>query len=191
MSVLDLAVYISWAILVFYWAISSGKVKKTQKTGQKFNNVWFYSGSVFFILLFLISMKFFSVPIFAFRFLPEIIFIQLLAVFLTISGLIIAILAKMKLSRDWSSNVEIKEKHELKTTDIYKLSRHPIYTGITFMSFGLFLYTLNLSSFIFAFIMIYFMIYKLKAEEKILLEHFPEKYSNYKKRVKTLIPFVW
>ncbi len=191
MSVLDLIIYSSWLFLVFYWAVSSRKVKRTKKVGQKFSNLWFYSGCVFFTLLFLTSTSFFSVPFFTTKLFPEIVIIKWFAVFLVVIGLIISVMARTKLSQDWSSDIEIKEKHTLKTTDMYRLSRHPIYTGITFMSVGLFLYCLNISAFIFAFIMIYFMIYKLMEEEKLLIKHFPEKYKVYKQNVKTLIPYVW
>jgi protein-S-isoprenylcysteine O-methyltransferase Ste14 len=49
---------------------------------------------------------------------------------ITVSGLLFAVWAREHLGRNWSSQVSIKQDHELITTGPYAVVRHPIYTGI-------------------------------------------------------------
>ena len=55
----------------------------------------------------------------------------------TVSGLLFAVWAREHLGRNWSSQVSIKQDHELITSGPYAVVRHPIYTGILVGFLGL------------------------------------------------------
>lgn len=70
--------------------------------------------------------------------------------------------------------------------------RHPSYTGslITFFGFGLALN--NWLSLAIVFIpTLYTMLYRIRVEEKVLMEQFGEKYITYSNKTKRLIPFIY
>ncbi len=68
--------------------------------------------------------------------------------------------------------------------------RHPIYTGMLLMALGSALVADRVAPF--AGVLCWFAGFwiKLTAEEKLMMQHFPEEYPAYKKRVKALVPFV-
>jgi protein-S-isoprenylcysteine O-methyltransferase Ste14 len=68
--------------------------------------------------------------------------------------------------------------------------RHPIYTGILLMGLGTAMLYGWLSGFAMCAIMLVGLWFKLRAEEQLLTEHFPEEYPRYRRRVRALIPFV-
>ena len=99
--------------------------------------------------------------------------------------------ARKTLDRNWSANIVLKDSHELITSGPYKFVRHPIYTGISLMVLGVVLYVNTLAFTIFFILFFFGAYYKAKKEEKLLISHFGEKYINYKKEVKALIPYIF
>ncbi len=88
----------------------------------------------------------------------------------------------------WSSSAVAKAGHELRTDGPYRITRHPIYTGILGMLFGTMLMSgLGLYLFIFILGIVIFEV-KLHLEERLLTETFGEQYVQYKRRVPQLIP---
>ena len=96
------------------------------------------------------------------------------------------------LSTNWSAQVVVKEDHELITTGPYAIVRHPIYTGfITTMLGTMIAINISILIIITEALVILYLWWKLKREEKIILEQFPREYSEYKKNVsKALIPYL-
>jgi protein-S-isoprenylcysteine O-methyltransferase Ste14 len=88
----------------------------------------------------------------------------------------------------WAAVAEIKEGHQLRTQGPYRITRHPIYTGLIGMLLG--------SLFIggFGIWVLYFIvgliavIIKAISEERLLKETFGEQYTLYQQRVPRLIP---
>jgi protein-S-isoprenylcysteine O-methyltransferase Ste14 len=109
---------------------------------------------------------------------------------LTAIGIGFAIWARVYIGRNWSPRPAVKEHHELVTTGPYAYVRHPIYTGILLAAFGSALIGTIIGIGMFIFISIVFAL-RIDKEEKIMLELFPEQYSEYQKHTKRLVPFVW
>ncbi len=186
-------VLVCWGVFLLYWIVSWRKVKKTKKTKADFSKIrWLVPWVVVIFVVFFNSPE----PSSPFHLLPcdntwlECNGIQILGVLLTLIGLVVAIIARHTLSNNWSSNIDIKKDHELKTDGIYTYARHPIYTGVSSMAIGTFLVFQSLGSLIITVIVIAFFVYKIKQEEELLMEHFPKAYTAYKKRTKALIPFI-
>jgi protein-S-isoprenylcysteine O-methyltransferase Ste14 len=110
---------------------------------------------------------------------------------LTAGGLAFAIWARRALGTNWSAIPSIKKDHELIQHGPYRLVRHPIYTGVLLALLGTCLSEGRVwSAFLFGMATM-FLILKLKVEEGLLARQFPEAYPDYRRRVKTLIPFLY
>src|SRR5438477_9098066 len=109
---------------------------------------------------------------------------------LCIVGLAFCIWARFTLGRNWSGVVTLKGGHELITNGPYALVRHPIYTGLLTMFVATVIVEGHVAGLIAVpFVLVSFWI-KLRHEEKLMLQKFPNEYAAYQQRVKRLIPFV-
>jgi protein-S-isoprenylcysteine O-methyltransferase Ste14 len=176
----------SWIVFCIFWIISSRFVKSTKEVKRDYSPFWFYSGILFFMAL--LTISFFNYTILSITVSNT---VQLIGTIVVVTGVIVAIIARSTLAKNWSGNIEIKVKHELITTGIYRLIRHPIYAGILSMSLGTLLFTANISSLLLFLIMLIFLILKLKEEEEVLMKHFPNKYHKYQEETYALIPYLW
>jgi protein-S-isoprenylcysteine O-methyltransferase Ste14 len=112
------------------------------------------------------------------------------AAVLCVIGLVLAVWARVTLGRNWSGVVTLKEGHELVERGPYRFVRHPIYTGILTMFFATALAQGHLSGFVGTLLMFASFWIKLRDEEKLMLQQFPERYSDYRRRAKRIIPYV-
>ena len=94
------------------------------------------------------------------------------------------------LGKNWSLSVQKKENHELIQAGIYKVVRHPIYTGLLFLFTGNAIIAGDYRAIIAVAIVFIHVWFKLLKEEKLLTEVFGSHYTDYKQRTKALIPFV-
>ena len=122
------------------------------------------------------------------RILPKSLALKALGVALTWAGVLLAIWARRLLGRNWSSEVQIKREHELIEAGPYRYIRHPIYTGLLLAFFGT---ALKMGDWrgVVAFIVVFAsFLYKLRHEERWLLESFGDSYAAYMRRTRALIP---
>ncbi len=189
-----------WIIFIAYWFISARSVKPTQ---QVQSGLWKFRGIVILV---------FAVIITLYRLLglngckidasgchyylltlpnKEPIAIQYLATLLSIIGLIIAVIARRQLADNWSASVELKKGHELITTGIYGLVRHPIYAGMLLMSLGAATFINAVVFWVILIVVVVLFGYRAKQEEALMTKTFPKEYPEYKKKVKALIPFIF
>jgi len=115
---------------------------------------------------------------------------QAVAAVVCVCGLFITLWARWTLAGNWSSEVTFKKDHELIKTGPYRFVRHPIYTGLLMMSLGVALEYGRLRCWLgpLAWGMGFWI--KLKQEEALMIQHFPETYPAYRQQVKALVPFV-
>jgi protein-S-isoprenylcysteine O-methyltransferase Ste14 len=109
---------------------------------------------------------------------------------LCVMGLAFALWARVTLGRNWSGVVTLKEGHELVERGPYRFVRHPIYTAILTMFFATALAQGHLAAFAGTLLMFASFWIKLRDEEKLMLQQFPERYAAYRRRAKRIIPFV-
>lgn len=115
------------------------------------------------------------------------------------TGMVICILgfairwtAVIQLGKMFTVDVTITDKHNLKTTGLYKIVRHPSYLGLILIIAGLGLCTDSLLSFLIILIPSFLAInHRIKVEEQVLIAEFGEQYINYKKRVNKIIPGIF
>jgi protein-S-isoprenylcysteine O-methyltransferase Ste14 len=107
-------------------------------------------------------------------------------------GFIIRWTAIYQLGKMFTVDVVISDTHTLKTSGLYKIVRHPSYSGLILIIGGLGVCLGSLLSFLLMFIPTFLAInYRIKIEEKALIEEFGEQYTSYKSRVKKLIPGIY
>jgi protein-S-isoprenylcysteine O-methyltransferase Ste14 len=181
----EILVTFCWLIFVVIWFLSSFNTKAYAKRN-------FQSWSVRFVIIVIILVLFDSpgsreyivatahaVPL----------GLQWLGVFFVVCGIGITIWARVYLGRNWGMPMSLKQDAELVTSGPYAYVRHPIYTGWMLAALGSTLVTIWWGiPFIFFFI---YFVYSAKAEEKIMLDEFGDKYADYMKRSNMLIPFLF
>jgi protein-S-isoprenylcysteine O-methyltransferase Ste14 len=96
--------------------------------------------------------------------------------------------ARWSLGTMWSSSPEIKVDHQLRTDGPYRITRHPIYTGILGMLLGTLLMSEGGVWILYFMIMVVALAIKISSEERLLKETFGEQYNQYQQRVPQLIP---
>jgi len=81
-----------------------------------------------------------------------------------------------------------REKPEVIDTGVFRVIRHPIYTGALLFYLGAICITLSIASAIFWLVILVFYILIARYEERILTEAFGEEYTRYKKQTGMLFP---
>ncbi|MEA2417685.1 MAG: hypothetical protein QOI58_4342 [Thermoanaerobaculia bacterium] len=111
---------------------------------------------------------------------------------LIILGIVIRGIAIATLWRYFTVDVSIREGHELVDRGIYGVIRHPAYTGslLSFLGLG-FAFGNWLSVAIIAVVTIVGFSYRIAVEEGALIEHFGDRYRDYMRRSKRLIPGIY
>ncbi len=109
---------------------------------------------------------------------------------LTFAGLAFTVWARFYLGTNWSGSVQVKAEHALVRTGPYRWVRHPIYTGLlaAFLGSGL---AMDQWRGVLAFVIVLLGFwYKLRLEERWMIETFGDAYRDYRKHSKALIPGV-
>ena len=181
---------ICWSIFWLYWFVSAFSAKKSIiKANWRLAILWRVIFIVFVILFVefdrssvVYGLSFFLKSLFSFQIIGDI---------LTVVGLIVAIWARVHLGSNWAGYVTYKENHELVTSGPYRFVRHPIYSGLILMSLGTILCYGCLAFIIFFGAVLISFTWRIKREEKIMINLFGQKYIDYMKKTKTLIPWIW
>lgn len=114
----------------------------------------------------------------------------IVALLMVAGGAAFGVWARLAIGSNWSGNVTFKEGHELVENGPYRYVRHPIYSALLLMGLGSALYFAQAFGFaLLGFVLVVF-VAKMRLEERLMTEHFGERYVDYRRRVKALIPFV-
>jgi protein-S-isoprenylcysteine O-methyltransferase Ste14 len=109
---------------------------------------------------------------------------------LLVAATVFTIWSRISLGTMWSSDVVAREGHELRTGGPYGIVRHPIYAGILGMllgsamldGFGLWTLALIGGGAL--------VLLRVRAEERLLSDVFPDDYERYRRRVPALVPLM-
>jgi protein-S-isoprenylcysteine O-methyltransferase Ste14 len=111
---------------------------------------------------------------------------------LTLTGLIIRVTSILQLKQQFTYTVTKVKNHELIETGLYKIIRHPGYLGQLIIFLGI---SSCLSNWISILLMIIPVLLgylnRINVEEKFMAEHMGQKYLDYRKRTKKLIPAIY
>jgi protein-S-isoprenylcysteine O-methyltransferase Ste14 len=119
-------------------------------------------------------------------------------VFLIISGyLVIAGVILMKKigkpnkSRDGKSLYQFEKTSELVDVGVFKYIRHPLYSSLLFLTWGIFLKNPEIILLIVALFSSLMLYLTARYDEKECMQYFGDKYNHYMKRTKMFIPFLF
>ncbi len=96
--------------------------------------------------------------------------------------------ARFALGTMWSHAPEVKVGHQLRVDGPYRITRHPIYTGIIGMILGSMLMNGLGAWVLLSLIGVSMLVAKVPPEERLLSETFGEQYRQYQQRVPRLVP---
>lgn len=199
MNIFQIIALLTWVAFLIYWGLNWKKVKPSKQVKSEF---WrFRIIGIFTIALIIIVTR-------VFKLVPpceitwtgchiykasqfEFTILDYVGTLLSLTGVMIAIVARRTLSTNWSSTLDLKEGHELITKGVYSKVRHPIYTGLMLMMIGtmfVFPTVLEIGIFIAVFVVVAI---RIRNEEELMIKTFPKEYPAYKKRTKMLIPFIF
>ena len=80
---------------------------------------------------------------------------------------------------------------QLVTTGIYKYIRHPLYSSLFLLAWGIFFKSISIAGIILAGMATFFLIFTAKADENECTEFFGNSYQEYMKTTKRFIPYIF
>jgi protein-S-isoprenylcysteine O-methyltransferase Ste14 len=178
MSALETAILALWAVFGIYWLISAATAKRGSRTSRT------RPPGLIVVLGFLLT-RIFGANSSA----GHDLILQIAGVILLLSGLGLAVWARIHLGRNWGMPMTEKAEPELVTSGPYQFVRHPIYSGILLSILGTSLATNIYWLIVFGAMGVYF-VYSARVEERLLTASFPTTYPSYRARTKMLIPFL-
>ncbi|KEY18054.1 protein-S-isoprenylcysteine methyltransferase [Kaistella antarctica] len=118
--------------------------------------------------------------------------IQIIGLAFLFFGVILRLIVINSLGRYFTVDVTIKKDHQLKTDGAYQYVRHPSYSFSLLSFLGLAIILNNYVSAIIIFVPVFLMfLYRIKIEEQALTDQFGNDYTDYMKKTKRLIPFIY
>jgi protein-S-isoprenylcysteine O-methyltransferase Ste14 len=107
-------------------------------------------------------------------------------------GAAVRVMGHIKLGKQFTIHVKIVPRHKLVVTGIHKYMRHPMYTGLFLMVIGSCIALHSLWAVIATFVLLVPAgIYRVKVEEEVLVKNFGKQYTEYAKRTKRFIPYLF
>ncbi|MFZ2804168.1 MAG: isoprenylcysteine carboxylmethyltransferase family protein [Patescibacteria group bacterium] len=181
---------ITWVVIFVVWVIGFFGNKKTAKLRYPLEQV------VVFLLLVASFILLFDWPLFhgwlALRLVSQTEIGGILGVALAYAGAACAIWARISLGKNWSGAVvTVKENHELIKKDPYAYIRHPIYTGYLATALGCALTVGTVGPLLGVVVMLLAFAIRIRREELLMTQQFPNDYPAYKKTSKMLVPFLF
>jgi protein-S-isoprenylcysteine O-methyltransferase Ste14 len=187
--IFHLALLICWSAFLLVWISGAlyNRIKgpKIVQVRRKYIVAGVFSAIIIYVLAFIFRRNYVPIlKITTFHSLP----LQVLGTIFLMVSTSFTIWARFALGRMWSLSPALKEEHSLRTSGPYKITRHPIYTGLFAMIAATTLAIGNVLPILFLGIIAFTLKNKIAAEEKIMIEEFGNQYLEYQKQVPKLIP---
>jgi len=90
-----------------------------------------------------------------------------------------------------TGRLQTVEGHQLVKDGLYKHIRHPIYLGETVRNFGIALIFSSLYGMSFIVVATIFLLFRMRIEEKMLIDVFGKDYKEYQRKTKRIIPYIY
>ncbi|HCQ12190.1 isoprenylcysteine carboxylmethyltransferase family protein [Flavobacterium sp.] len=179
-----------WISLLLFWIISGRNNKQSIYKESFFKRFLFYWLPLLVAILLLGPGEWFGHTLIRENFVEQTNLVGVIGLSVSFVGLLIACWSRYLLGKNWSLSVQKKENHELINSGPYSILRHPIYTGILLIFIGNTIIVGDYRGIIAVVIVFISFWFKLKKEEKWLIEIFGEDYHNYKKTTKAILPYL-
>ncbi|QSO47344.1 methyltransferase family protein [Alicyclobacillus mengziensis] len=176
-----------WVITEVLFGIRARRLQRGQPKKQNHDR-----GSVFLIMIGMYVLILISF-IFSVQKLGELPnWIKYAGYILMVVGMVIRYAAIIQLGRFFSPVVGVVTDQEIVHSGLYRWIRHPSYTGgwLTAIGIGLGLQTWWGVVFCGVGLLLIY-VYRIRIEERALIQHFGEKYLNYIRSTKKMFPGIW
>jgi protein-S-isoprenylcysteine O-methyltransferase Ste14 len=180
MHTLRVAIAIAWGVFWLYWLVSAFGAKRSIANRRRLP-VNAATALVVFILVRVVRG--------GSTLAVNSLVVGVMGAALLVSGLLLAVWARLHLGRNWGMPMTERAEPELVTSGPYRFVRHPIYSGLLLGLVGTALAT-DLLGLILAVLLGVYFYYAASVEEKNLTATFPTAYPAYRTATKMLIPFV-
>lgn len=173
-----------WVVFGLVWIIGAlynfFKAPRTAKRRARYD--WLILGVVAWAGMHYLPHRYLVFAIF------HVVWLQSIGALLLVVSTLYTLWSRWILGKMWATNAAVKEEHQLVTRGPYRITRHPIYSGILGMVLGSILSLGQGSSFLLFLIVLLFFMNRIRNEEQLMVMTFGEQYVQYKKRVPQLIP---
>jgi protein-S-isoprenylcysteine O-methyltransferase Ste14 len=114
------------------------------------------------------------------------------ATYLVIAGLVkLRNAKKTDLERNEGSLYSFEKTSELIDTGIFKWIRHPLYSSLLFLTWGIFMKNMTVFSVIASLLSSFALILTSLRDEKECIHYFGDIYRSYMKRTRRFVPFIF
>jgi protein-S-isoprenylcysteine O-methyltransferase Ste14 len=178
-----------WLVWVGYWIAAvayEGATNRSKETERRVGG----TGFLFIILLFVMLPPFGDNGALGVLYLVPPEALRVLGLIMVTTGVTLAIWARRHLGTNWSGVPSLKKGHELVTTGPYSAVRHPIYTGIMFGMLGSTLVLGTVGSLAVLVLASLVVAVRVHQEEGLMVSQFGEAYEEYRKKTKTIVPWI-
>lgn len=114
--------------------------------------------------------------------------IAYIGLFVYFLGIVIRWVSILQLKKEFTVDVSIHTDHQLKTDGFYRYVRHPSYSGLLLICFGLCLAMNSLFSMLAVISVVLAVLYRINIEESILSQEFGDNYKDYMEKTSKIIP---
>ena len=179
-------ILVLWGISEIYLVLKmrSGSADAKGKDKKSLSRLWLVIGFSIFVGIYVSKVSFY--PLYQSQ------IIQIIGLAFLFFGVILRLIVINSLGRYFTVDVTIKKDHQLKTDGAYHYVRHPSYSFSLLSFLGLAIVLNNYVSAIIIFVPVFLMfLYRIKIEEQALTDQFGSDYTDYMKKTKRLIPFIY
>jgi len=122
----------------------------------------------------------------------------LLGLFLLVAGGYVRMKARLQLKEKAgfktlaeTTRLQTMEGHRLVKDGLYKYIRHPLYLGETIRNFGFVITFSSIYGILLIAVATIFIAFRIRMEERMLIQAFGDEYREYQKTTKRIIPYVY
>lgn len=117
---------------------------------------------------------------------------QVAGIILLGAGVFLRFWGILHLKSQFTRYVTVREGDEIVSTGPYRKLRHPLYTGLLFITFGMaFFFSSILAAIFGGGTMVWALLQRINYEEQLLMEKFGPAYEVWMKQRARLIPFIY
>ncbi len=187
--VLRIATFTLLFLRVVYWLKTAGRANMTKPKHTEYKTSQKMKDYILYILWALLGIQLLGLSLFPF---PYGMAVQCAGFVIAFTGVVISVMGRRELGVNWAHGGEyqVKNNQALVTTGIYQYIRHPIYLGVMLAYGGGQIVAGSYLSIVFLILFTYSSIVQAQKEERLLLQHFGQKYEDYMRQTKMLIPYI-
>ena len=115
-----------------------------------------------------------------------------ISIYFVISGvLLLKKIGKPVQGRNEEGLYSFEQTSNLVDTGIFKYIRHPLYSSLLLLTWGIFLKNITIETLISCLLSTLFLYLTARADEKECIQYFGKQYADYMRRTKRFIPFIF